>query len=353
MGGKRGLGGIVSHVSDRSLGRLKSIDTSFTSRLPWIFLGSIAFAVLISACGGGGTTVAFDTTIVDGGGGVAGPEGGDPSGGGTTAEGAGQEANVGVVSVNDPNDNDQDGITDGDNCLGVFNPDQADDDGDGIGNPCEAEPLPDSPCGFDGSLTTEASGSGDTSVTTLCLPSIGAPPPAWAQLGEVLVVDETYLLIDLTDAELAEARGLGLETTVVDSVAGRSPADLAELRIQRSPESALDTADPDVLSGVRPEAFEAVPADALAAQPDETLAAIPQQFWIDAPQSTIDAVGESRLDRIDPNIPRFESGLSVDEKLAPSAALNPSTTTSSTATTATSTTTTLPPVPEGQDPSDG
>ncbi len=137
------------------------------------------------------------------------------------------------------------------------------------------------------------------------------------QLGDVLVMNDEYLIIDFTADELLTAKDAGLETVTVDEVAGRTATDLAALRITRDPDSALETADPDVLATIEPEVLEAVPADVLAKQPDETLAALPEEFWIEAPPETLEVVGVERLDVLYPNLPQLDRGLDLKRELEP------------------------------------
>lgn len=66
-------------------------------------------------------------------------------------------------------DMDGDGECDLDNCPGVYNPDQADDDGDGIGNACDPDYLPEAP-----SPSPEASPTFDPSLEPEATPSPGA-----------------------------------------------------------------------------------------------------------------------------------------------------------------------------------
>jgi hypothetical protein len=70
-------------------------------------------------------------------------------------------------------DLDGDGECDLDNCPGVYNPDQADDDGDGIGNACDPDYLPGAP-----------SPSPESSPTIDPSPEQNATPSPGAQQGE-------------------------------------------------------------------------------------------------------------------------------------------------------------------------
>lgn len=203
----------------------------------------------------------------------------------------------------DPDDRDQDGVGADDNCPGVFNPDQADDDNDGLGNPCDDDeaPIDKNACDLSGSLAGEATASGDTAKTTICQPMTRERPP-WLAVGTIIFEAETYVLVDLSPPELLEARDLGLQTEPVDVLAGREPAELAELRLELDPAAALTTIDPAVLPDVRPEVVAEIPPEVLADQSDDTLRALPEEFWVAAPEATIERVGSERLAQLLPTI---------------------------------------------------
>ena len=314
-------------------------------------LVGLAIAWLAGACGRGGsegTTGTEEVAATSAGNGSDVGDGSTPAVEVTSSEGAAPAA--------DPDDNDQDGVADGDNCAGVFNPDQADDDGDGIGNACDETVQPSANlCDFSDSLVEEVQANGDEATTSICLPlQVEDPelPVLVAGLGSVLLETDQFVLIDLTDEQLAEARTRGLETVSVETLAGRDAADLAALRIERDPDDALDTVDLDVLSDVPPETLERVPVEVLADQPDETLARMPDAFWLIAPEATIVAVGPDRLARLNPRIV-IDPDLLEFPTLDPGSSNLPSgtgsATTTTTAATASTTTTTTSTATAGGD----
>lgn len=265
-----------------------------TIRFPATPLG-LVLALLLVSCGGS----------IAGGQDLAGPATGDTTANEDTATATTDPG--GPVGTADPGDVDQDGVFDGDNCPGLFNPDQSDDDADGIGDACDDAVTPRDVCATAGAAAQEIANSGDDGYVTICQPMTSKNPPGYlAGLGTRLVLTDEYLIIDLTPAELETASERGLETVVTDSLAGRQAADLIELRLDRDPTTALTTVDPDALADVEPEAIARVPADVLAAQPDAVLAAISDEFWIDAPEATVEAVGRERLIAINPGLRQLE-----------------------------------------------
>lgn len=243
------------------------------------------------------------------GGEIAGPGTSDSSSGAdgevSATTSVGQEAgpDEGPVDTADPGDIDQDGVFDGDNCPGLFNPDQSDDDADGIGDACDDAVIPRDVCASTGAATQEIANSGDSTYVTICQPlTFDDPPDSLAGLGTVILVTDEYLIIDLTLPEIETARERGLETVVTGTVAGREASELIELRLERDPTTALNTVDREALASVEPEAIGRVPAEVLAAQPDATLAAIPDDFWAGAPEATLDAIGQDRLVAINPRL---------------------------------------------------
>lgn len=292
-------------------------------RLPgWLLL--VAGALTFAACGGGGSTDA-------GGGGadaataVAAPDVTPPptGGGGSESE----------KSESDPEDRDQDGVTD-DNCPGAGNLEQTDTDGDGKGDPCDdRQSLDEGACGV-GAAIGQARDSGDSEKNLLCgTPMTTQPGRNPLGLGTIIATTEQYLLIDVTDDELDTVRKGGTEIVVVDQLVGLTPSDLVELRIKHDPTTALDTVKPAALSGVSPDVLAKVPPDELAAQPDATVAAVPTRFWLEAAPATVDKVGRDRLTRLRPDI-ELPGGASAQGQLSkPVVGGQDTTTTSSTTTT--------------------
>ena len=129
--------------------------------MPFIgFIASIGMAFALWGCGDESGASTSDASSVDAGSnidvGFQLPDGGGSADAGMVDSGSDTDASV------SPPDMDEDGITDGDdNCPLVYNPDQLDTDGDGLGDVCEI-PFSVSPCcGVECELDSDGDGIGD------------------------------------------------------------------------------------------------------------------------------------------------------------------------------------------------
>lgn len=273
-------------------------------------VGSVLLVLaLLAACGGDDDDFAAPDADVtappdqNDGGNDGGNDEGNDGGNGNEGNDDGRDP-----AENDPGDADQDGAVI-DNCPNVFNADQADDDGDGIGNLCEEfDDISDlSQCGLGeetGVVVATLSGeSGDDEEVPTCIALaffVGDPPPIPED--KILFEFGGVVIVDLTPTEIETLREAGVRVVEVGSFPDLTAADFIERRIKLRPRSALDSVAIDQLSTVDPRVLAEVPDDELAGLPDQTLAAFPDRFWTEAPDSALEAIGERRLAEIDPSI---------------------------------------------------